>query len=370
MKKVLTLIISGCISISFIKAQSTNDILNLLIQNKTITQQQADSIRAEAAIKQQDADANKKSFQVTSSKPLQLSGFAQVRYQNLDEKDKIDGFDIRRARLDLKGTISPYWGFRMQTEFAETPKLLDAYGEFKASKYFNITFGQFRVPFSLENTANTPKFEAIDLSQAVEAMAGRSKDVIGNHNGNDIGIQFNGGLFEINDKPLIDYYIGLFNGSGINQKDKNEAKSLAGRLVFHPVKGLDLGCSFYSGWDNFGATPKDQSRQRASFELKYEENGLSLRGEFITGNDGDIDRNGWYAQCGYYIIPQKLQLIFKYDTYDKDTSVPDNISTCYTGVLNYNFNSWSRIQVGYTFREEEGSYVSNNMGVIQYQIGF
>lgn len=370
MKKVLTIIILGCFTISFTKAQSTNDILNLLIQNKTITQQQADSIRAEAAIKQQDADANKKSFQVTSSKPLQLSGFAQVRYQNLDEKDKIDGFDIRRARLDLKGSISPYWGFRLQTEFAETPKLLDAYGEFKASEYFNITFGQFRIPFSLENTANTPKFEAIDLSQVVEAMAARSKDVIGNHNGNDIGIQFNGSLVEVNEKPLLDYYIGLFNGAGINQKDKNEAKSLAGRIVAHPIKGFDIGCSFYGGWDNFGTPAKNQARKRAGIELKYEDHGLSLRSEYITGNDGDVDREGWYAQIGYYLILQKLQVIFKYDTYDANKSVNDNISTLYTGVVNYNFNNWSRIQFGYTFREEEGPSVSNNMGVIQYQIGF
>ena len=43
-------------------AQSTNDILNLLIENKTITQLQADSIRAEAAIKQQEENEKKKSF--------------------------------------------------------------------------------------------------------------------------------------------------------------------------------------------------------------------------------------------------------------------------------------------------------------------
>lgn len=372
MKKGLFVItILGFISLKVSIAQSTNDILNLLISNKTITQDQADSIRADAAIKQQEVDVNKKTFFLTTSKAFQLSGFAQLRYQNLDEYNKIDGFDIRRARLDLKGAITPYWSYRLQTELAGTPKILDIYGECKIKSYFNITLGQFRVPFSLENTANTPKLETIDLSQVVEALTARSKDVIGNQNGNDIGVQFNGSIIKLSDRPLFDYYIGLFNGSGINVSDKNENKSIAGRLVFHPIKGLDLGYSIYNGIDVFGTPASNHKRNRWGVELKYDFQQFSLRSEFIQGGDSDIERNGWYAQTGYYIIPQKLQLLLKYDRYDPNTTNPGDISTCYTGVLNYNFNNWTRIQVGYTIRLEQKYYYSNNnMGVIQYQIGF
>ncbi len=58
MKPFLLLITTPQCAIIF--SQNSNDILNLLISNKTITQQQADSIRAEAALKQQETDANKK----------------------------------------------------------------------------------------------------------------------------------------------------------------------------------------------------------------------------------------------------------------------------------------------------------------------
>ena len=229
MKKQLLVIVFCFIFNLFTVAQSTNDILNLLIANKTITQEQADSIRAEAAIKQQDVESNKKSFFVTAAKQIQLSGYVQMRYQNLDEKGKIDGFDIRRARLELKGSITPYWNVKFQVELAgSSPKLLDAYGECKIASYFNITLGQFRVPNFLENTYPTGKLETIDLTQVIEALAARSKDVIGNQNGNDIGIQINGSLFKVNDHPLFNYYFGVFNGSGINNTDKNEAKSIAG----------------------------------------------------------------------------------------------------------------------------------------------
>ena len=61
MKKLIFSFIFLLISISNF-AQTTNDVLNLLIKNKTITQEEADSVRAEAAIKQQDLDANKKSL--------------------------------------------------------------------------------------------------------------------------------------------------------------------------------------------------------------------------------------------------------------------------------------------------------------------
>jgi phosphate-selective porin len=371
MKKALIIIILGCFTISFTKAQSTNDILNLLIQNKTISQQQADSIRAEAAIKQQDAEANKKSFLVSAAKQIQLSGYTQFRYQNLDLRDKIDGFDIRRARLDLKGIITPYWGYKLQAEFAGTPKIIDAYGEFKYNSYLNLTLGQFKVPFSLENTSSTSKLEAIDLSQVVEALTGRSKDVIGNQNGNDIGIQINGSFLKINDKPLFDYYIGIFNGSGINISDKNENKSIAGRLLLHPAKGLDLGYSIYNGIDVFGTPASNHKRNRWGVELKYELKQLSIRSEFIQGSDSNIERNGWYFQTGYYLIPQKLQLIFKYDTFDPNLSIQKDITTNYSIVMNYAFNAWARIQTGYTFCEEqEGANINNNMGVIQFQIGF
>lgn len=82
-------------------AQSPNDVLNLLIANKTISEAQADSLRAEATIKQRLAEANKKNFWINAGRQMQMNGYIQFRYQNLDEASKIDGFDIRRARLDL-----------------------------------------------------------------------------------------------------------------------------------------------------------------------------------------------------------------------------------------------------------------------------
>jgi hypothetical protein len=355
-------------------AQSTNDILNLLIANKTISQSQADSIRAEAALLQQQTDASRKSFFLTAARQMSLTGYTQVRYQYFEEAGKHSSFDIRRARLDLKGSVTPIFAYRLQVDFAGVPKMIDAYGEIKLADYFSITAGQFKIPFSMENLTSSNKLELIDRSQVVEALVARGKDVIGNQNGRDIGVQIGGTFLKSKGLPVVEYRIGVFNGSGINVADTaNHAKDISGRLILSPIKGLSFGGDFYKGWDKAikpDVAGLSQTRKRFGLEASYVTTKISLRGEYIEGRDGKNKRSGYYAQAGYYVIPLKLQVLAKYDVYDPNTAVSKNISTYYVFGANYNFTSWSRIQVFYTIRREEGTEVKNNYLALQYQIGF
>ena len=370
MKKLILVFILGFVSLANF-AQTTNDVLELLIKNKTITQEQADSVRAEAAIKQQNVDANKKSFSVSSSRLMQLSGFTQVRYQFQQTHGQIDGFDLRRVRLDVRGDVSPYFSYFFQSDFVGTPKLIDAYADVKISDYLNFTIGQAKVPFSYENLISDNKMEWVDRSQVVEALVGRGTDVIGNQNGRDIGLQIGGSFLKIKSRYLFDYKIGMFNGTGINVTDKNDNKDVAGRLIAHPVKGLDFGGSFYSGTGYYGTpTAANHCRNRFGFEMNYTFNRFFVRGEFIEGKDGLIIRNGWYAETGYYLIPSRLQLVLKVDAYDPNTSVSKNVITNYLIGGSYQFNNWSRIAAGFTIKREEGPELKNNFATIQYQISF
>ena len=214
--------------------------------------------------------------------------------------------------------------------------------------------------------------DEIDRSQVVEALVARTKDVIGNQNGRDIGVQIGGSLIKFKNRYLFDYGIGVFNGAGIDVSDNNERKDVIGRLILHPVKGLGLGGSFYTGEAKFGTpTATNQDRQRHGVELAYECKRLAFYSEFISGKDGATNRNGWYAQASYYFIPVKFQLFVKYDEYDPDTSLSNNLSTNYFIGGTYNFNSWSKIKAGYTYNITQGTTIlHNNLGVIQYQISF
>ena len=371
MKAVTLIIVLVTLSLSDF-AQTTNDVLNLLIKNKTVTQEQADEVRADAAIKQQEQDANKKSFTISATRPIQLAGYTQVRYQFLQQVGKIDGFDIRRARLDLQGKLNPYFSYKLQADFAGSPKLIDAYAEIKIKDYFNITVGESKIPFSYENLMSDSKLELADRALVVEALSSHRTDVIGgNQNGRDLGIQVGGDFVKYKNRYLFDYKLGLFNGAGININDNNNNKDIAGRLIAHPVIGLNIGGSFYSGTAFYGTpTAGNHDRNRVGAEINYELKRFLVRSEYITGKDGALKKEGWYSQVGYFVIPTKLQFILRYDTYDPNTAITKNITTNYVFGGAYNFNNWSRIQASFAVVKKESATKTNNIGVIQYQISF
>ncbi|MDO8927960.1 MAG: porin [Bacteroidota bacterium] len=379
MNKLLLLIIVFVVFALTSKSQSTDDILNVLVQKNLIAQKEADSIRAEAAIATQANLTKVKAFPVNASKKISLTGYSQIRYQALEQTGAIDGFDIRRARVDLKGNISPYWGYRLQFDLAGSPKLIDAYAELKVNDYLNITFGQAKIPFSLENLTSSPKLELIDRSQAVEALTARGKDVGGNQNGRDIGILLGGTLLKLKNRQVVDYRLGVYNGSGINTADKDEEKDYAARLIFYPVTGLAFSGAWYDGsrfvpevkTGTVITTPsKIVNRDRLGFDLSYDLKNFSLRSEYIYGKDDLTEREGYYVLGAYYFLQKKVQVVAKYDFYDADKAKVDDASTWVVLGVNYNFNANTKLQVNYSIKQEEGTNIDNNFANVQLQIGF
>jgi phosphate-selective porin OprO/OprP len=349
-KKILLILVS-ILTYNLATAQSSDDILNLLIQKGLLKQNDADSIRADYAIKQQESKEKQKTFGVFSSRNLSIGGYTQLRFQSLQESGKPDGFDIRRARLDIRGNFSPEWEYRLQADFAVATKLVDAYFVYKPFDYFKLTGGQFIIPVSLENTTPDSGLETIDRAQ-VTGLAGRNKSAIGDQNGRDIGVQVNGSLFKTeSNRFLLDYYIAYFNGQGVNiAADKNESKDIATRIVVHPYEFLDFGVSYSNGEDNWTTITKDQKHILLGADLAVTYTNFSLRTEYLQAQEGtyvvngqtqNLIKNGWYAQVGYFALPKKLQFVAKYDTYDPTKDNPKNdISTFYTFGGNFYPNSF------------------------------
>jgi len=360
-----------------VNAQTPDDILDLLIEKSTITKQEADSLRTVAAIKQQGPVAGRKSFPVTAGKAVKLSGYGHFRYQYLQEEGKNDGVDIRRAYVDLKGDITPYWSYRLQTDFAGTPRIVDIYAELKIKDYLNFTIGQQMIPFSLNNYTSNTKLELADRAQAVEAFSSRKGDILGDNNGRDIGIALYGSFFPVNNLRLFEYRIGVFNGSGINKADYNEAKDVIGRLLLHPLEGLDVGGSFYSGWTPDSATLNNKTapkqlgmRQRFGAEISYTCKFIGLRAEYLVAEDGHVKKNGYYALLSAYVIHEKLQLVCRYDAYDKDTDIEDDLATNLTFGANYFIHTNALLQAAFKICGEEGTEVDNNLASLQLQVSF
>jgi phosphate-selective porin OprO and OprP len=336
------------------EVSDVNLLIDTLVQKGVISAEAAAAIRAETAIKKQEEKEKQKEFLPIASKQLKIAGYTQIRFQlhtNLPDidTDNVRSFDIRRARLDFKGAITERFEYRLQVDFGSTSvKLLDATAAYTFDQALKITLGQFKIPFSLENLASSPKLETIDRSQVVEALVARGKDVIGNHNGRDIGIQASGTLFEIGNLKLVDYAAGVFNGAGINAVDVNVNKDYVARLVVHPVSGLDIGGSYYGGYAKLGK--KNRRRDRAGGEISYTLDPLTLKGEYIYGKDSVTEKSGWYAQAGVFAIPKVLQFVVKYDSYDPNIDKQDNETDVATAGVNLYITKWTFLQADYALK--------------------
>lgn len=361
-------------SASWAVESDVDRLLQLLVKKGVVTEQEAAEFRADLAVKKQEEKEAQKEFTLLAARPMKMSGYTQVRYR----KDKTikDTFDIRRARLDIKGDITERFDYQMQVEFGGTggPFLLDAIGAYRVNPYMRISFGQQKIPFSQENLAGDQKMETINRSQVVEAMVARGRDVIGNQNGRDIGVQAAGSILPKDDYYRIDYALGVFNGSGINRADRNEQKDFAGRLVFHPIKDLSLGASYYNGCGNWAIAPSttlfNHDRDRYGGEFAYAHERVSVKGEYIRGNDGVIKRDGWYLQTAYFLIPNKLQAVFKFDTYDPDRKINKDEADVYTLGTSWYFNKWAFFQLNYELKDEHGNEIQNDALSGQFTLQF
>ncbi len=397
MRRILIGLLFLFFSGEYVIAQTPDDLLNLLVQKGTITQREADSMHAEYSAKQKAYDTRSDSFPLAIGRLLHLSGYTQFRYQNFQEPTKSNGFNIPRARLDFQGDFSTKWNYRLLIDFVGSsgtngtaptggalvsPALMDAFISYKPFNFLKIIAGQFLLPFSQENLTADRFLETIDRSQAVSALSARKGDVssglvdsIGNQNGRDIGLMVNGSFIKIENHYLADLYFAVVNGAGINTLDNNPYKDFVGRLVLHPLKVLDIGASYYNGFDKFTSSPtisQERTRWGTEFALNYDQ--VSVKGEWIEGKEGDANHTvhqGWYLQGSYFLWPKHLQGVFRYDTYDPNLakSKEQETSTYYVLGLNYFFNVWTKIQMEYSYRTENPT-IHNNMFAVQLQLGF
>ncbi|HEY2582509.1 MAG TPA: porin [Mucilaginibacter sp.] len=367
------LLLSILFTTTTLKAQQNDDLINILLKKNVISQKEADSIRADQAIKEQARKDKENQHGITiGSKALQISGLIQTEYQGFQQTGVNNAFSLHRARLDVKGDIDDNWNYEVYTEFAGTTKLLDAYSAYKIADYLKFTAGQFKVPFSIESLIADSQLEFIDRSQVVNALVGRQTDVIGNQNGRDLGIQINGSFLKIDGHYLFDYTLGVFNGAGYDvTTDNNSHKDIVGRFGVHPINNLVVSANFYDGQGYYGTPAKNQLRNRGGVDARYVIGGLSLQAEYDKGTDGIIKRDGWYGQAGYFIIPKKLQLAAKYDIYDPNKKIATDRTEIYTGAATYFFNSWARFSVNYLDRHEEtATQIKNNILEAQLQLTF
>jgi len=285
------------------------------------------------------AEEKKDQIPLSLSQPFKLNGFAQVHYVHWDQG--IDSFSVRRARLILGGDVIKNLRYKLQVDVGKSPILLDANLDWTFRSYLALRAGQFKVPFSQENLASSSDLDIINRSQVEEKLCpGRD---IGSQ-GRDIGVMVFGKW------SMLEYQVGVFNGSGINRADANDQKDFGGRVIVHPVNSLSIGAAIYDGRNRPDSeTPAvvHDKAHRTGLEFAFIQSGLSLKGEYIFSKDDRLSRNGWYLQSGYFFLPKELQGIIRFDAYDKNRDSDLDRSDRFTLGLNWFFTDKTKLQFNY-----------------------
>ncbi|NIM58204.1 MAG: hypothetical protein GTO16_04585 [Candidatus Aminicenantes bacterium] len=306
-----------------------------------------------------EAGEDENRFALVASQSMQLSAYTQVRYTHTDED--MNEFRIRRARAGLKGGILQRINYILQIDSVKSPVLLDAKVEIDFSPYAKLTFGQFKVPFGLENLTSSSALDTINRSQTVENLC-PSRDVGGQ--GRDIGLALSGNF------SGIKYSLGIFNGEGANRADTNEKKDLVARLGFSLLDSLTLSLSHYQGKSTLfgGDSVVDRDRTGVDIYLVHEQ--ISVKAEYISARDYRADRLGWYIQGGYNFVQDKIQAIVRYESYDADRDIEGDRIDIITLGLNWFFSKMTKLQINYEHHTAGLTGTSEDVILAQFQAGF
>jgi hypothetical protein len=182
----------------------------------------------------------------------------------------------------------------------------------------------------------------------------------------DIGIQ----LFDqVGADVQLVYALGVFNGSGINTADSNDAKDVVARLEV-AARGLRLGVSGLRGDE----TESDLSKRRLGGDATYNIGPVHVGTEVIWARDrlsagGEQTAWGWHIR-GSYLLTDHLQPVLRYEEFDPNTEALD-VKFRAVGVgLNYVFQGYTRLQLNYELRLDQARPATGDLLSIQAQVLF
>ncbi|MEG0807997.1 MAG: porin [Alistipes sp.] len=272
-----------------------------------------------------------------------LSGYLQTGYTWSNTSST---FSVKRVRLSLSGDIASKLDYRVQLEFV-SPKIVDAYLRYRPFTALNFKLGEYKLPFSIENTDYSPiTAELIEMPLALQKLVG-GDDLCGvKAAGRDLGATLYGGFIRRDDYCIINYDLGVFNGEGINTRDKNKSKDVVARLSLRPLRGLLLSGSYY--WGEYGADYL--RRTRYGVGACYDRGAVVVRGEYIGGTTDKLDSEGWYALAGWRVT-RSLMPVVRYDTFRENIDLSSSRQTNYTAGLRWIPVKYLQCQLNYTYEE-------------------
>lgn len=329
-----------------------------------------------------------------------LSGFIQAEYDWLDDgtngnTTSSSSFYIRRLRFTIAGDL--YKGkagkldYRAYFDLARVKNpnpnpILDMWMRYQPVKEFGIQLGQFKNPITFEASISPSKYDFIDFSYAVSNLAKMgSNDVAGlNVTARDIGFQLFGGFIHRDGYSILNYNIGLVNGSGINVKDNNKSKDIFARLTVKPTADFALAAYYQWGEANLSSFTAEKfaeygwmgsaeyvTMHRWGGGFNYDGKKAFARGEYIAGLTGALASEGAYIEGGKrFHLPKNAGMLWAgamvdyfcrntFDYIERDTKSAA-IDMRYSLCVGYTPFKYLRVQLAYSLEHAINKRLANN----------
>lgn len=285
--------------------QELDQKVRVLDRKNELAEESAEAKRKETPI----VNASENGFGLKSAdgkNEIKLRSLAQIDYRNYhdgsNDAKNIDGFDFRRIRPSIEGTVFGKYDFRFVPEFGEaktanatsTSGIVDAYLDARFKPWLQVRAGKFKPYVGLERQQSGGDIKFIERSYV-------SNNILPNR---DLGVSLHGDLFE----GRLAYAAGVFNGvvdggDNITSQDTNGDKDYAVRVFITPFKGGDsllAGLGF-----GLGATHGNFNGSTTATGLpSYKTPGQQTT--FFAYNAttfGYGDRTRWTPQANYYYGP-------------------------------------------------------------------
>ena len=334
---------------------------------------------------------------------LTLGGLLQVQADFGDRGDSRftndnDRFYLRRARLNATGRFLEEFDFRLEMDFAGSlsntsslrAQMTDGFINWNRHPGANVRAGQFKTPFGFEQLYGDPRLITIERSLVNDRLVLSRQ----------IGAQVGGDLFA----KRLSYAAGLFNGNSVNNNfNDNDKLTVVGRLVAVPWQGKLFGenatwsvggnaftsddssatLSADLGLDSTPTTPDRDGifageRRGTGFDSQLVAGRFELWAEYLrTGFEpanripsADFVADGGYLQVSWFVVPQKLQLVLKQETFDpRDDASEDETDTTTLGANWYLKGHDLKLMLDY-LRVEAGSLDPEDKVIARFQVIF
>ena len=353
---------------------------------------------------QTPAAKEKKSIELPQwVKNIKFSGYGMLQYQGQDpEGNHTNSFNLRLARFILDGKIGDFdWRAQIQGTNVKGPgeptvQLVDLYAEWRRFPEFKVRAGQFKRAFTFENPTNPITqgwYAYADVINKLSGFGDRTGEK--SSGGRDIGIQIQGDLFpNANGRRVLHYQLGVYNGEGINQKDKDNKKDIIGGLWVMPIKGLRFGAFGWTGTRGeltatdvvyspssvepsaatTTVTLKSVRKNRYAISAEYDKDEYTFRAEYLHSQGWGSDlrwgdkADGWYVFGIVPVIKSKLHAKARYQTY-RVAKEWGSAKTMYEVGFNYFFTK--NLQANFEYaRVNDRTLANHNYNFVDLELDF